>query len=114
MKLSYDARLWGECSWPLSLIARLGEEPLSADEPDWRLSNGGDHLKGLALARRVWRETRPQWDHDHCELCMAKIADARIPEALHEAYATKDEYRWICEVCFGDFREFYGWRLTDA
>jgi hypothetical protein len=85
-----------------------------ADETDWRLSNGGDYLKGVTLSRRSWRETRPQWDHDHCELCLAKFGDKRLPDALHDGFTTEDEYRWICETCFNDFRGFYDWRLRDS
>jgi len=89
-------------------------ELLVIKEGDWRWNNGGAYLNGLALVRRGWRETRPEWDHDHCEMCLTKFGDERIPDALNEGYTTEDEYRWICDTCFNDFRAFYNWRLLDG
>jgi hypothetical protein len=31
---------------------------------------------------------------------------------LHVGYTTPDEYHWICDSCFNDFREEFGWRVT--
>jgi hypothetical protein len=82
------------------------------DESDWRLSNGGEYLHGLTLYWRAWTETRPGWDHDHCEMCFAKFASVdEDAETLRHGYTTSDEYRWICEECFADFREHYDWRI---
>ncbi len=54
------------------------------------------------------------WDHDHCEFCWAKFAEEiLIPDSLHEGYATADNYRWICEACFEDFKDQFGWRLIE-
>jgi hypothetical protein len=35
------------------------------------------------------------------------------PEVLHFGYATEDSYHWICEACFNDFKERFGWTLAD-
>jgi hypothetical protein len=35
------------------------------------------------------------------------------PGVLHEGYCTPDQYRWICLTCFDDFREYFGWTLTE-
>jgi hypothetical protein len=34
------------------------------------------------------------------------------PDVLHEGYATQDDYHWICERCFEDFREQFRWTLA--
>jgi hypothetical protein len=79
-------------------------------DPDWRLQGQERYLKGAALTRRRWRESRRGWDHDHCEFCSIKFTDERDPDALHEGWATVDEYRWICDNCYRDFKERFGWR----
>jgi len=76
---------------------------------DWRLQGQEQYLRGVTLYRRIWTKTRPHWDHDHCEFCWAKFA-AEDADQL-EGYTTADEYRWICEQCFKDFREQFEWTL---
>jgi hypothetical protein len=51
------------------------------------------------------------WDHDHCEFCFAKFASIDGPDILHEGWTTVDEYRWICDTCFQDFRDRFGWQI---
>ena len=75
---------------------------------DWRLQGQERYLTGVTLARRKWVESRPGWDHDHCEFCGAKFAG---PDVLHQGWATLDAYRWICDECFADFREQFKWRV---
>jgi len=36
------------------------------------------------------------------------------PDVLHEGYTTLDEYRWICDACFQDFQEMFGWVVNDS
>jgi hypothetical protein len=37
------------------------------------------------------------------------------PDTLHEGYATQDDYFWICERCFQDFRDKFRWKvIADA
>jgi len=87
-------------------------------EEDWRLSGREAQLKkylyGITLYKRKYKRYSETWDHDHCELCMEKFAETDlIPEALHEGYATLDNYRWICASCFNDFREKFAWTLAE-
>lgn len=35
------------------------------------------------------------------------------PGVLHQGYATQDDYRWICESCFEDFKEMFEWTVID-
>lgn len=50
---------------------------------------------------------RPDWDHEHCELCFEKIGTGGLPGG----YATADRYRWLCPECWRDFREECEWTL---
>ena len=86
------------------------------DDTDWRLMGQERYLQGVAL---VWRRYRrparnPNWDHDHCEFCGAKFMVEEHPDVLHEGYATLDDHRWICERCFLDFKDRFGWSLVDV
>lgn len=81
-------------------------------EDDWRL-NGQEHMVGLTLFRRQWRQSRPHWDHDHCEFCLAKFGAADEDKALSEGYTTDDEYRWVCNVCFSDFKDQFKWTIVE-
>jgi hypothetical protein len=81
-------------------------------EPDWRLQGQEEYLAGVTLARRPWRQSRPQWDHDHCEFCGVKFGTDGL-DALREGWTTFDEYRWICDTCFSDFRERFKWRIGE-
>jgi hypothetical protein len=81
---------------------------------DWRLQGQEVYLTGAELCRRPYRRypKNPSWDHDHCEFCWAKFMVEDHPETLHEGYSTLDEYRWICDQCFNDFREMFQWRVV--
>ena len=77
---------------------------------DWRLCGQEDYLKGVTLQRKRYLRYSSTWDHDHCEFCWAKFAEEDlIPDALHEGYATEDNYHWVCESCFEDFKEQFEW-----
>ena len=76
---------------------------------------------GTTFLRRAYRAYSDSWDHDHCELCTAKLAEsgsgaARDDDVLTEGFATSAEhprgadYHWVCEPCFRDFAEEFGWR----
>lgn len=84
---------------------------VAAKTSDWRLQGQEFYLKGVTLTRRAWQETRPGWDHDHCEFCGTKFRDERIPDAVHVGWTTLDEYQWICDGCCRDFHEQFGWQL---
>jgi hypothetical protein len=83
-------------------------------EPDWRLRGQQKYLRGLGLVRRRWSQTREGWDHDHCQFCWAKFATTADADALHEGWTTRDEYWWICDVCFNDFQGQFCWTVTEG
>jgi hypothetical protein len=81
---------------------------------DWRLQGQERYLSGVALTRRPWRQSRPHWDHDHCEFCHSKFASFDGSDNLHEGWTTSDGYRWICDACFADFRDLFAWRIVET
>ncbi len=76
---------------------------------DWRLQGQEKHLQGAVLERKAYQPYRREWEHDHCEFCSAKLS-LDVPGALREGYATPDNYRWVCEDCYGDFKDLLGWQ----
>lgn len=66
-----------------------------------------------------WEEIEPVhgWDHDHCAFCWAKFmpADAGSddPKTLTSGYVTEGD-DWICDGCFADFRDEFGWTVLEA
>jgi hypothetical protein len=66
---------------------------------------------GCGFISTPWRQTRARWDHDHCEFCGAKFADAEWAE-VREGWTAPTEYHWICDQCFRDFRERFAWKVV--
>jgi hypothetical protein len=78
---------------------------------DWRLQGQEQYLTGVLLVKKRYRKRSESWDHDHCKFCWRKFSER--PGDLNEGYATEDEYYWICENCYGDFREQFRWTVKE-
>ncbi len=89
---------------------------MSISPDDWRLAGQEKYLKGVNLVKRTYRRypKDPTWDHDHCKFCHAKFMVENYPDVLHEGYSTEDEYYWICENCFHDFKEYFEWKELES
>lgn len=85
------------------------------DKSDWRLQGQEKYLRGVTLVHCRYRpyHENPNWDHDHCEFCLAKFMAKDLPDALHQGYATEDYYRWVCEQCFVEFADMFKWKVID-
>ena len=88
----------------------------SSDWRDWRLQGQERFLEGVDLCRRAYRRYagNREWDHDHCAFCWTEFAVEDRPEVLHAGFCTLDEYHWICEACFHDFKARFQWRIVPA
>jgi hypothetical protein len=80
------------------------------DPGDWRLFGQEKYLKGVTLVYKQYADRKTGTDHDHCEFCFEKFSDT-IPDALQAGYAADDDYRWICEKCFQDFKEMFRFKI---
>ena len=76
---------------------------------DWRLTNQLGYLFRAKLHRKTFKRTE-QNDHEHCEFCMDKFGEE--PGLLHTGYCTEDEYRWVCDQCFYDFKGLFEWEVN--
>lgn len=73
-----------------------------------------DYCLGLTFLRKRWHRPsdNPDWDHDHCAACWARIWDRPEAEAgsFGEGYASvadarwPDDYHWLCPPCFAALR----------
>ena len=77
---------------------------------DWRLTNQEEYLKEVALQWKKYTPYRAGWEHDHCEFCWSEFSEDDKPDILHEGYTTEDNYRWICKLCYEDFKKMYHWK----
>jgi hypothetical protein len=84
-------------------------------ESDWRLRGQHKYLFGIILIHRDYRRfpKNEKWDHDHCEFCSAKFTIEESSNALQKGYCTEDEYHWVCEQCFKDFKGHFGWTVKE-
>lgn len=76
---------------------------------DWRLNGQEKYLKNAVLKSLNFCERTTKTDHEHCEFCTDKISE--YPDTLNRGYCTEDEYHWICDTCFEDFRELFGFTV---
>ncbi|MBN2446241.1 MAG: hypothetical protein JXO22_05930 [Phycisphaerae bacterium] len=77
---------------------------------DWRLLGQEEYLRGAKLRRATYTPYREDWDHDHCEFCWQKFSVNA--NDMNEGYVTEDGYRWICESCYNDFKDMFGWTVV--
>jgi hypothetical protein len=67
------------------------------DKNDWRLAGQERFLKAATLYWKTYTRHAENWDHDHCEFCIAKFMVEDYPDVLHNGYATEGNDRWVCE-----------------
>ena len=80
---------------------------------DWRLQGQEKYLLGVALCLKKYSDRKSSTDHDHCEFCTEKFSDS-IPNCLTQGYTTSNDYHWICEKCYNDFKEHFKWVIIGA
>jgi hypothetical protein len=81
------------------------------DKNDWRLKGQEAYLSGKTLYFRKWKSPNSERDHAHCEFCWDKISE--YPDTLHQGYTTEDNYYWICQNCYNDFKEMFQWKNSE-
>jgi hypothetical protein len=81
---------------------------------DWRLRKQERYLRGAEICHRTYRSysKNPHWDHDHCEFCWQEFMAVDAPDVVRSGYSTLDGYYWICDECFDDFKDLFGWRVV--
>jgi hypothetical protein len=78
------------------------------EKNDWRLTNQMNYLNKKQLLHIPYQIYREGWDHDHCDFC-----HETIDLNTKMAYCTTDQYHWICESCFEDFKTMFQWEVKE-
>jgi hypothetical protein len=78
-------------------------------------------LQGAELVHKPYRAWNKDWEQDHCAFCTRKFVEAGRSQgdAVTIGYAAvgrgpegQDDYHWVCEACFADFRHRFQWRAV--
>ena len=75
---------------------------------DWRLNGQEMYLYGVKLKHMNIKDKLNPSDHEHCEFCLEKISN--YTNTIHDAYCTEDEYHWLCDNCYNDFKMRFNWK----
>ena len=81
------------------------------DKDDWRFRGQDEYLLNVRLVFSQYKRHSEPWDHDHCEFCGIKFSEHEGD--LHKGYSTLDQKWWICEECFKDFKDNFGWLVIN-
>ena len=85
-------------------------DPKVPDPNDWRRQGQERYLRGKQFRWQRYVPPKPTWDHDHCAFC-GETFSTYDGDTL-EGFVTCDGgYRWVCAVCFEDFRAEFDWEL---
>lgn len=82
-------------------------------EFDSRLYWGRAFLPGAVFQWEEYFAPSEVWDHDHCGLCGQKFMELDHPDIERCGYVTNANGQewWVCDNCFEDFHEEYGWQV---
>jgi len=82
-------------------------------EDDWRLdlARTPEFYAQFEWEFKKWTQTRSNWDHDHCEFCREKIYDTEKKKVTNDGWTNRDDYHWICDDCFKDFKQEFKWKI---
>jgi hypothetical protein len=79
---------------------------------DWRIRNQHNYLDEVLLKHIDYFQWSDTWDHDHCEFCWDEFS-LIYPNTLRRGFCTIDGYHWICEHCYHDFKDEFGWTVLE-
>ncbi len=68
---------------------------------EWRLTNQKNFLDRVTLIKSIYNMDV----HNHCAFCWDEFRKGDI------GYTTQDEYHWVCDNCFKDFKEEFYWKV---
>jgi hypothetical protein len=91
-----------------------------------------NYLRGATLTWKNYQALSAEWEHEHCEFCFHKFLDPNYSPAHAQALRDHPEKQdsagytnledpgrpagkwWICERCFADFEEEFGWNMIQT
>lgn len=78
---------------------------------DWRRQGQEKYLSNIKLTARNYKPYRIDWEHDHCEFCGSKFSEQYSD--IHKGYSSENNYYWICNDCFTDFKKEFNWQIEE-
>ena len=105
----------GYCEKPTSCAPV--KEGNMIEKDDWRLDPYPKELEGKIFRLKKF-VPHGNWDHEHCEFCWKKFYTKIISDhCALQGYVTYcaewEREVWVCEECFADFRELFGWKVEE-
>ena len=78
---------------------------------DWRLRGQEEYLTGRSFRHARFAPQPGGSDHAHCEFCWHKFMQhpEGVPHCSARGWLTLDGAYWVCEECFADLKEAFGW-----
>ena len=81
---------------------------MTIKDDDWRLRGQEKYMMNMKFHFATYPVDEDETEHDHCEFCWQKIGYGN--DAIKEGYVSSDNYRWVCENCFSDFKEKFNFK----
>jgi hypothetical protein len=78
---------------------------------DWRIMGQEGYLLNKKLQHRHFSRTLCRDDFTQCEFCWS-LFDKDVSCPSMAFFEPQGKY-WICETCYRDFREHFGWEVED-
>ncbi len=76
------------------------------EENDWRIQGQEKCLGGKTFHFHSFEPSDTN-DHEHCVFCTEKFG----VDYTKAGYSTMDDYYWVCEECFEDFKDMYSLKV---
>ncbi len=78
---------------------------------DWRLLNDVEHLQGMAINPTDGEEICENAPYlTKCQFCLEPVENSRY----QYWFVPENACSCICEECFNDFKDSFGWKLLDG
>ena len=83
------------------------------EKDDWRLRGQEEYLQGMKFTYKKFMSVGDRSDHEHCEFCWHKFMEQPegVEDCTSEGYCSMDGKYWVCESCFEDFKDMFGWEV---
>jgi|SRR5215208_865552 hypothetical protein len=83
-----------------------------------RVRNLEAELKGASVRWR-FADDEIGWDYDKCIFCLTAFTIEDCPgthqKGFRGGYVTQQSIpHWICESCFGDFKDLFHWKVLQG
>ena len=85
------------------------------EKDDWRLRGQEEYMQGMQFTYKSFVSGSDNGEHEHCEFCWHKFMEQQegMEDCSSVGYCSVDRKYWVCEECFEDFKEEFGWKKVE-